>query len=53
MSQAGSMGKLGCWFKEEEGLFVDRAVRILYRNVLAWMERDPYCETRNQKAFFE
>jgi hypothetical protein len=48
-----SMGKLGCCFKEEEGLFVDRAFRILYRVVLVWMERDPSCGTQTQEAFLE
>ncbi|MGD9319529.1 MAG: hypothetical protein PVH99_06175 [Desulfobacteraceae bacterium] len=39
--------------EEQERLLVDRAFRILYRVVLAWMERDPAFWTRILEAFFE
>ncbi|MGD9033721.1 MAG: hypothetical protein PVH02_13710 [Desulfobacteraceae bacterium] len=39
--------------EEEERLKVDRAFQILYRIVLAWMERDPAFWTRIPEAFFE
>jgi hypothetical protein len=41
------------WLEEGEILFVDRAFQILYRVVLAQMERDPAFWTRIPEAFFE